>query len=201
MPIFTYIHTNTSGQTIPEVYDTDSRAVENVLNWIAAKVAGATSAAWKVKPSLTIYVPNVPDTIVGKPGEVVAIQGNVFFDLPAGTPETDYIHDGKIMLDLRQAVKNPEATVAGIIVGANLNIPLDNIGKYEDPDANKPKPEDWQMVGARIGPPLASAPNHWTHKGDGGKIADRWTGASGRQYELVMVGTFAFFKFPAWRGL
>lgn len=199
--IYTYINQRVGEPPIVDTYDTDSRAVENVLNWIAAKVAGATAPAWEVKPSLTIYAPGVPDTIGGKPGEVVTTQGNVFFDLPAGTPETDHINDGKIIADLRQCMKNPEGAVAAIIVGANLPVSLESIGKYEDPDANKPKPQDWQMVGARIGPPLASTPNHWTHKGDGGRIGDKWTGASGRNYELVMVGDFAFFKYPAWRGL
>lgn len=196
--IYTYAFGNTSGGTTVTTYDTESAKVKNVLNWIQAKI-GAT--AWSVQASIHYYAPNVPDSH-GTPGDVVAKHGVVHFAVTGGI-ETDYIDDGHIMSDLRGCMENPEGTAASMITLANLPADLSKIGKYEDPDANKPAIKDWEVPGAPIGPPYDNDTmrGYFVHRGGGERLGSKWTGPSARTYELQYKAIQLGIAVTAWRGL
>lgn len=196
--IYTYINQRGGESPIVDTYDTDSAKVKNLLNWIKEKI-GATS--WSIQASIHYYMGNLEGSH-GTPGEVVAKHGVVHFAVTGGV-ETDYIDDGHIMSDLRGCMKNPEGTARDMIMFAMLLADISAIGKYEDPDLNKPAIKDWEVPGAPIGPEYQQTDilkGYFVHRGGGGKLGDKWTGPSGRVYQLEWK-SFAFGGVVAWRGL
>jgi hypothetical protein len=184
---------NVTQQPVIVTLDPTAPREKAALDYVV-RVIGATS--YTVVPRIAVYQ-NLPDTVGGVPGAVVSREATVRFAVPGATDRDDLTRDGLIETDLRLAVQSPRAAVLGLVIAGNLAIA--EIPPFGD-DAPKPAVQDWQVSGARIGPPLASGgPGWFVHRGDGGSVGDRWTGASGRVYELAWMGAFAFFRVMAWR--
>lgn len=185
---------NVTQQPVTITLDPEGAREKHALDYVSRAV-GATG--YTVMPRIAVYQA-LPDIIGGLPGAVVSREATVRFAIPAATDRDDATRDGLIETDLRLAVQDPRAAVIGLIVAGNL--PIKEIPPFEE--AAKPAIQDWQVAGARIGPPLASGgPGWFVFRGDGGSAGDRWTGASGRVYELAWLGSFAFFRVLAWRAL
>lgn len=165
--------------------DTDSKSFEERADWIA-RVVGAKS--WRVSKGM-IYLTHGGN-------EIVNVVGYVHFAMP-DFPSTQE-QAGEYVADVAAVFRSPDSVAVGI--RAETDQPFDPTLKYIDPNSGK-QINDWEAPGAVIGPPLASSPGHYQFRHTGQKPGERTTGASGRQYELVQVGNFAFFTMHAWRGL
>jgi hypothetical protein len=184
---------NVTHQPVVVTLDPEAPREKAALDF-CARVVGATKYA--VVPRIAVYQA-LPDTVGGTPGMVVTREGTVQFTIPGASDRDDATRDGAIETDLRLAVQNPRSAVLGLIVAGNLKVM--EIPPFEL--APKPEVQDWQVPGARIGVPLASAPGCYVFRGDGGAVGDRWTGASGRVYELAWIAVFAMFRTLAWKAL
>lgn len=159
--IFSYSESGTieiGGRTVSANIDTLDAEFVNRAEWIArtadVKYLGAEITA------------------VRSPGDdTVNFTGAARFQL--GTEPAM----GVDVLAVRYSPISGLAAVKGVY---GLTIPVTD---YEPP-APKDPPKDWEVPGARIGPPLPGLPGRYSSRYDGAKEGNTWKGPSGTSYRL-----------------
>lgn len=179
MPIFEYPNYGGTGIKV----DTDSRDFGNKVEYVK-KTIGADRHTLRLN-SIVYPFPGA-----GQQFEITPAAAIVFYVKDAPVTEAE----GTASCDVAGLHLDPQAAANSMLYCLGRE---PNALKYVDPDANKPAPKDWEVPGAKIGPPMYA--EYFQFKFTGEPMGTVWTGASGRKYELVRIP--GIFMALAWRGL
>jgi len=120
------------------------------------------------------------------------------YKMPPEVVNTNLV-TGQIGADACSSIEHPRSCAIDVAFQlGNVILPPE----YIDPDTGNPSTPDWEVAGSPIGPPFEDPIKKlYQFKYTKHKEGDKYTGASGTVYQLMLIAPTPWSRMYAWKAL